>query len=320
MLSELRAEAGDEAPTPAPARRPRRSARRPGARCRRNSSPGSAGRASTSARTGSCRRAFATSRCAPSILVELDAGGAVVGEPRIVKRSGNPWYDDGVVRSIQKASPLPPPPGGRRVELRVRRRRELLMRARALARAGSRCWCSRARPARAAQDRPAVVIDPGQARSYGVGRAALRGRLGVARAPGGSARFASRSCAGSSTRASSGSIDPKAFLGPETTVSLDDGAARGLHATGARSAPTRWSRGRCGRDATQLDGRVPRLGHDALHEAAAQELPAAGAGRRRAARASHRRRHRGGLHRRARRLRHRDRLRLDPRRQLRRST
>jgi hypothetical protein len=45
-----------------------------------------------------------------SIQVELDAGGAVVGEPRIVKRSGNPWYDDGVVRSIQKASPLPAPP------------------------------------------------------------------------------------------------------------------------------------------------------------------------------------------------------------------
>jgi outer membrane biosynthesis protein TonB len=45
-----------------------------------------------------------------SIVVELDAGGGVVGEPRIVKRSGNPWYDDGVVRSIQKASPLPAPP------------------------------------------------------------------------------------------------------------------------------------------------------------------------------------------------------------------
>jgi outer membrane biosynthesis protein TonB len=45
-----------------------------------------------------------------SIQVELDASGGVVGEPRIVGRSGNPWYDEGVVRSIQKASPLPPPP------------------------------------------------------------------------------------------------------------------------------------------------------------------------------------------------------------------
>ena len=44
------------------------------------------------------------------IAVELDATGVVVGEPRVERRSGNPWYDDGVVRSIRKASPLPAPP------------------------------------------------------------------------------------------------------------------------------------------------------------------------------------------------------------------
>jgi outer membrane biosynthesis protein TonB len=44
------------------------------------------------------------------VAVELDASGAVIGEPRITRRSGNPWYDEGVVRGIQKASPLPPPP------------------------------------------------------------------------------------------------------------------------------------------------------------------------------------------------------------------
>ncbi len=44
------------------------------------------------------------------IEVELDSGGDVRGEPEIVRRSGNPWYDDGVVRSIRKASPLPAPP------------------------------------------------------------------------------------------------------------------------------------------------------------------------------------------------------------------
>jgi outer membrane biosynthesis protein TonB len=44
------------------------------------------------------------------VVVELDASGAVIGEPRITKKSGNPWYDEGVVRGIQKASPLPPPP------------------------------------------------------------------------------------------------------------------------------------------------------------------------------------------------------------------
>ncbi len=42
--------------------------------------------------------------------VELDGGGNLLGEPEIVKRSGNPWYDDGVLRSIRKASPLPAPP------------------------------------------------------------------------------------------------------------------------------------------------------------------------------------------------------------------
>jgi hypothetical protein len=44
------------------------------------------------------------------LVVELDAAGNVVGTPEIVQRSGNPWYDEGVVRSVTKASPLPPPP------------------------------------------------------------------------------------------------------------------------------------------------------------------------------------------------------------------
>jgi TonB family protein len=44
------------------------------------------------------------------VAVRLDAGGRVLGEPRIQQRSGNPWFDESVVRAIQKASPLPPPP------------------------------------------------------------------------------------------------------------------------------------------------------------------------------------------------------------------
>jgi TonB family protein len=44
------------------------------------------------------------------VTVDLDASGAVVGEPRITQRSGNPWYDEGVLHAIVKASPLPPPP------------------------------------------------------------------------------------------------------------------------------------------------------------------------------------------------------------------
>jgi len=44
------------------------------------------------------------------VTVELDASGALVGDPKITQRSGNPWYDESVVRGITKASPLPPPP------------------------------------------------------------------------------------------------------------------------------------------------------------------------------------------------------------------
>jgi len=42
--------------------------------------------------------------------VELDAQGKVISEPKVTRRSGNPWYDESVVRAVQKASPLPPPP------------------------------------------------------------------------------------------------------------------------------------------------------------------------------------------------------------------
>jgi protein TonB len=53
---------------------------------------------------------FRTQALETHVAVNLDAGGHVIGEPRIVRRSGNPWYDEGVVRGIAKASPLPPPP------------------------------------------------------------------------------------------------------------------------------------------------------------------------------------------------------------------
>jgi len=53
---------------------------------------------------------FRTEPLETHVMVRLDASGRVNGEPRVVKRSGNPWYDEGVVRAIQKSSPLPPPP------------------------------------------------------------------------------------------------------------------------------------------------------------------------------------------------------------------
>lgn len=109
VLSELRKEAGDEAPAAAPAQ---------------TASIGSpTGRPVSPEFLAWERRArihirqnwvvppsFRNQPLRTSIMVELDSGGAVVGEPRIVQRSGNPWYDDGVVRSIEKASPLPAPP------------------------------------------------------------------------------------------------------------------------------------------------------------------------------------------------------------------
>ncbi len=53
---------------------------------------------------------FRTQALETHVAVELDAAGNVLGEPRILQRSGNPWYDEGVVRGIAKASPLPAPP------------------------------------------------------------------------------------------------------------------------------------------------------------------------------------------------------------------
>ena len=54
--------------------------------------------------------AFRTQTLEAHVVVDLDASGNVRGTPEVVRRSGNPWYDEGVVRAIQKASPLPPPP------------------------------------------------------------------------------------------------------------------------------------------------------------------------------------------------------------------
>ncbi len=54
--------------------------------------------------------AFEMLQLVTAISVDLDAAGNVRGEPSVEARSGNPWYDENVVRSIQKASPMPAPP------------------------------------------------------------------------------------------------------------------------------------------------------------------------------------------------------------------
>ena len=53
---------------------------------------------------------FRTQPLETRVVVTLDAAGNIVGSPRITQKSGNPWYDDGVMRGLAKASPLPPPP------------------------------------------------------------------------------------------------------------------------------------------------------------------------------------------------------------------
>ena len=53
---------------------------------------------------------FRTQILETQVQVDLDSSGRVRGAPRVTRRSGNPWYDEGVVRAIQKSSPLPAPP------------------------------------------------------------------------------------------------------------------------------------------------------------------------------------------------------------------
>jgi len=42
--------------------------------------------------------------------LELSASGEVIGQPEVVRSSGDPYYDDNAVAAVLKASPLPAPP------------------------------------------------------------------------------------------------------------------------------------------------------------------------------------------------------------------
>ena len=53
---------------------------------------------------------FRTQPLETHVMVRLDAAGNILGEPQITRRSGNPWFDDGVIIGLTKANPLPPPP------------------------------------------------------------------------------------------------------------------------------------------------------------------------------------------------------------------
>jgi TonB family protein len=40
----------------------------------------------------------------------LSESGEVIGDPEVVRSSGNPYWDDNTIRALRRASPLPPPP------------------------------------------------------------------------------------------------------------------------------------------------------------------------------------------------------------------
>ena len=53
---------------------------------------------------------FRGKRLRAELVAEIGPSGEVIGSPEITQSSGNPFYDDNVVRGLLRASPLPPPP------------------------------------------------------------------------------------------------------------------------------------------------------------------------------------------------------------------
>jgi colicin import membrane protein len=47
---------------------------------------------------------------ATSLELELSAGGDVLGTPKVIRSSGDPFFDDNAVRAVMMVSPLPAPP------------------------------------------------------------------------------------------------------------------------------------------------------------------------------------------------------------------
>ncbi len=53
---------------------------------------------------------FCMQQLSTVVRVEVDAQGNRVGEPRLERRSGNPWYDDFAMRAAHKTDRFQPPP------------------------------------------------------------------------------------------------------------------------------------------------------------------------------------------------------------------
>lgn len=113
VLAQLREEAGETAPTPRP--EPRVASAVPSKSMVTASVSPEVAAWMRSAKAHVRRSwvvppGFRTQDLETHVRVRLDRQGRVGGNPEIVRGSGNPWYDEGVVRAILKASPLPPPP------------------------------------------------------------------------------------------------------------------------------------------------------------------------------------------------------------------
>jgi colicin import membrane protein len=53
---------------------------------------------------------FRESGLVAELEVEVALDGRVLGKPRLVRSSGNHYYDDNAIRAVLRSSPLPPPP------------------------------------------------------------------------------------------------------------------------------------------------------------------------------------------------------------------
>ena len=147
--------------------------------------------------------------------VTLDATGNVLDDRRHGSGSGNPCYDESVVRAVQKASPLPPPPESGEWTFVFSPAGRALMPLRsalALARA-RRGWRRRLAPLRGAGARTARrSSSPTRAPRRTAPRCCASRAATPDLAGRGRASCARRSRAGSSSRASSSRSTDAAFL------------------------------------------------------------------------------------------------------------
>ncbi len=123
-LAKLRGDLGEQAPAP-PAPEPVARAEAPAAAASSGSRKGVLVAPELAAWTLAVMRHvrsnwimpadFRDSGLAAQLEIEVAIDGRVIGTPKVVRSSGNPYFDDNAVRAVEKASPLPrAPKAGRR--------------------------------------------------------------------------------------------------------------------------------------------------------------------------------------------------------------